>query len=155
LFVYDATTRNFAALQCQANGAGNALVTTRFRAISTGIHTLLVYGHVSTVMGGYSLRVLPKYHEAGADWDGQNFEPNNSQAIAYSLTPAQAGGLTAAIEQRASIYGTNGGDRDWYTFPGLGQPRRTLLRYRMSAEASGKAQRSTSATAPTTTVVSS
>lgn len=116
LFVYDTVTKSPAALQCQANGAGPALVTVSFKAASTGTYTFLVYPHVATAIGSYSLRVLPKYHEAGASWDAQTFEPNNSQANAFPITPALASGITAAIEQRDTIFSTNSDDADWYTF---------------------------------------
>ncbi len=116
LFVYDTVTQSPAALQCQANGAGHVLVTVSFKAASTGTYTFRVYPHVATAIGSYSLRVLPKYHEAGASWDVQTFEPNNSQANAFPLTPALASGITAVIEQRDSIFSTNSDDADWYTF---------------------------------------
>jgi len=116
LFAFDTTTNTPVARQCLLGGSGNVLTTLSFKATSTGTYTLLVYGHVPTEAGTYSLRVLPKYGEAGASWDATTFEPNNSEPNAYPLTPTQTRGITAVFEPRDSLYFTQSGDNDWYTF---------------------------------------
>lgn len=116
LFVYDAVTNSTVTQQCQPNGSNNILSTMSFKASSTGTYTLLIYPHVPTTTGTYSVRVLPKYGEAGASWDTQNYEPNNSEPNAYPITTEQAQGFSSTIEPRDSIYATNSGDNDWYVF---------------------------------------
>lgn len=116
LAVFDTVTNSEVALQCLPNGSGEVLTSVTIKAASSGAYKLRVRAHVTTSVGSYSLRVLPKYGEAGASWDAQTFEPNNSQANAFPITPALASGITAAIEQRDTIFSTNSDDTDWYTF---------------------------------------
>jgi hypothetical protein len=87
LAIFDTTTSSEIALQCLPNGSGEVLTSITIKAASSGAYKVRVRAHVSTSVGSYNLRVLPKYGEAGAGWDAQYSGPRNldSQSGAGSV----------------------------------------------------------------------
>ncbi|WP_420632369.1 hypothetical protein [Candidatus Leptofilum sp.] len=101
---------------CIPNGRGNVHTLLSFVAGVDGTHTFQVAAHAPEVSGDYSLRVLPRYDDALARWDGSTYEPNNTLANAFAITPGHENGLTSVLESRKSRYSTNSGDVDVYRF---------------------------------------
>ncbi|NJN66887.1 MAG: DUF11 domain-containing protein [Chloroflexaceae bacterium] len=116
LMLFDASGNQIAG-ECDA--AGNATGNIHHRAILTagvaGTIYIRILANVETAIGFYSLRVLPKYDEPGAQWE-ENFEPNSSRRNAYQIMPGYENALTSDIELRNPIYSTYQPDLDWYRF---------------------------------------
>ncbi len=106
------------ARQCNANdqthSAGNVHHSMEFIASDSGTYYILVRPNVDTVSGFYSIRVLPKYDQPGADWDPVSFEPNNAIWNSYPIKPGVDNWLTSQIDLRDPIYSTFFADQDWY-----------------------------------------
>jgi hypothetical protein len=112
LRIYNETGTKLAGDCEPAMRTGNVHAIAQFTASTSGNHTIEVFPNGTQVIGGYSLRVLPKYDEGGA-WDG-TFEPNNQPANAFQIAPGLGTPLTAAIEQRNPAFSTFAPDRDYY-----------------------------------------
>jgi hypothetical protein len=101
---------------CAPNGFGNVHTVASFVAGVTGKYTIQVAAHAPQVSGDYSLRVLPKFDDDAAKWDQATFEPNNTLANAFTITPGYDNALTSVIEPRQASYSTSNGDIDIYRF---------------------------------------
>lgn len=119
--VYNAS-RTLIGGECSAKGVGrtggNVHHVVSFMAPLSGLIYIRITPNSYTANGTYSLRILPKYDEPGADWDAQ-FEPNNAQVNAYLIQPGYAQVLTSQIEARMLPYATYYPDVDWYRFEGF------------------------------------
>jgi len=108
--------RNEIVRRCAPYGAGNVHTLVQFTAGVTGTHYIRVAPHAKSVVGTYSLRILPKYDEPNAVWDSDTLEPNNRLANAYPIKIGSANALTSWIEERERQFSTNYRDLDWYRF---------------------------------------
>ena len=111
--IYD-PAGNEISRQCEPNGAGNTHVSIGFLAGTTGVHTIKVVPHGTSVLGTYSLRILPKYDEPDVAWDPITFEPNDWLNSAYSIGIGSSNALDSQIEARNPQFATNYGDADVY-----------------------------------------
>jgi hypothetical protein len=111
--VYD-PAENEIRRQCPPNGVGNVHTGFQFQAGVTGTYHLRVAAHGNSVLGTYSLRILPKYDEPDAVWDSETFEPNNWFVNAYILEIGSTNALSTQIEARKSQFATVSGDYDSY-----------------------------------------
>lgn len=99
------------------NGTGNANARIIFTFSTSGVYYLLAKDcYYCNWTGTYSLRILPKYDEPGAAWDGNNDdEPNDVKELAYAI------GVDAENAQSHQLFAnTNlvspGSDYDYYHF---------------------------------------
>lgn len=66
--------------------------------------------------GNYSIRILPKYNEAGAKFNS-NHEPNDEMSLAYPLEVGVAKGIRSNLADVTS-YARDANDYDFYVFQG-------------------------------------
>ena len=118
LRIYNSMLTELQESQCRASGAGNVNNIVQFKAGRNDTLLIRASANEATAVGVYSLRVLPRYSEPGAEWDLTTFEPNNDIANAYPILVGQINGLTTSIEERNTSFATNTVDFDWYRFEG-------------------------------------
>jgi hypothetical protein len=99
-------------------GTGNANARIVYTFSTSGTYFILVKDcyYPCNWTGTYSLRILPKYDEPGAEWDGENDdEPNDVMPLANAIA---VGAENAQSHQlfNHSIYVTNAADQDFYWF---------------------------------------
>lgn len=98
-----------------ANGTGSSNARLLFTAAETGSYYVEV-ASAATWSGAYSLRILPKYDEAGADWNSDNdYEPNDTPEIANLLDVGQDKALVRNLFDYSN-YVSSAGDQDYYRF---------------------------------------
>jgi hypothetical protein len=114
LHIYDPSGSSI-LIQCENEGAGNVHTSAEFIAGYTGIFFIRVAAHEDTMVGSYSIRILPKYGQQYASWDTDSLEPNNRALNSYQLEVNDEG-LVSAIESRDDQYSTNKADVDWFRF---------------------------------------
>jgi serine/threonine protein kinase len=100
--------------ECRTNGAGNVHHRIQFKAGVDGTYYIGVVPNNQSLVGNYSIRLLPKHDRDGAAWNPETQEPNNLAVNAYLLEPGRP--LASSVEERNISYSTDGGDRDWYSF---------------------------------------
>ena len=115
LAVFDSSLLQVAR-QCQPVGAQNVHTVTQFTPGISGTFYIQVAAHSKQVLGGYSLRILPKHNEPNTFWDSTTFEPNNWLANAYRINLGREKALKTQIEPRNNTYSTNAADKDWFQF---------------------------------------
>jgi hypothetical protein len=114
LHIYDPSGSSI-LIQCENEGAGNVHTSAEFIAGYSGTFFIRVAAHEDTMVGSYSIRILPKYGQEYASWDTGTLEPNNRALNSYQLE-VNGEGLVSAIEPRNDQYSTNKADIDWYRF---------------------------------------
>jgi hypothetical protein len=100
--------------ECRTNGAGNVHHRIQFKAGVDGTYYIGVVPNNESLLGNYSIRLLPKHDRDVAGWNPQTQEPNNFAINGYLLEPGRP--LISSVEERNISYSTSGGDRDWYRF---------------------------------------
>jgi hypothetical protein len=105
--------------QCEPGAGVNVHTSLVFTAGNSGTYYFAVTPHVNSVSGGYSVRVLPRYDETGADWDAQTYEPNNRAVNAHLIEIGRLNALRSSIASQNSAYSAERADRDWYRFPAI------------------------------------
>jgi hypothetical protein len=107
---------NSIASDCNRYGAGNMHNDLDFTAGVSATYYILVQPNSKLDAGSYSLRLLPKHGEPGANWDPTTYEPNNNRRNAHEIGLGYQNALTSEIELRDPIYSTYTVDHDWYRF---------------------------------------
>lgn len=111
--LYD-TAENEIQRRCSPNGTGNVHSSFTFTAGLTSTYKLRVAAHADSVLGTYSLRILPKFDEPAAAWSSTSFEPNNAINNAYPLQVGMSNALNSQIEGRNSQFSNVYADVDSY-----------------------------------------
>jgi hypothetical protein len=106
------------ASQCNPNGHNNIHSYIEFTASASGVHYIKVIpvNAGSSDVGSYSLRILPKHDQPGADWNAIDFEPNDVESLAYAMDIGLNNAITSNIEARSSQFSTVQADVDWFRF---------------------------------------
>ncbi len=118
IWLFDSAGSQLANDRFGEAGTGNADARITFTFNQSGTYFILVKesDHNAVWHGDYSLRILPKYDQPGADWDPENdHEPNDEWVLAYEIQP----GYANAQEHNLAVYSnivTNTGDHDYYRF---------------------------------------
>ena len=107
---------NEVSKRCTPWGPGNVHTMVAFTAGVSGDYRFQIMSHSPNVEGGYNLRVLPKYDQPDAKWDGVTFEPNNYMENAYPIVPGRENALTSTIGHRNPAFSTTNADHDAYRF---------------------------------------
>ncbi|MFV9505490.1 MAG: hypothetical protein AB4911_13120 [Oscillochloridaceae bacterium umkhey_bin13] len=102
--------------QCGLGGGGRVHTYAEFQADRSGPFLIRIQAHATNLTGSYRLRILPKFNEPGASWDGTTFEPNNHATVAYAITAGGGNRYTTEIEEVSGIYSRRGGDVDFFRF---------------------------------------
>ena len=106
----------------QLSGTGHADARIVWTYATLDIYYIKVASQPGTNWSGhYSLRVLPKYGEAGAGWDVSNDdEPNDVWEISNSFSAGTVNAQTHQIYPLNGSVVTHAADRDWYRFTAFG-----------------------------------
>ncbi|MEM9773129.1 MAG: PPC domain-containing protein [Chloroflexota bacterium] len=119
LWLYNLNGTLLANDQYGSNGTGNANARIVYTFATGGTYYLLVkddHARSFTWTGTYSLRVLPKHSEQGAEWDLDNdSEPNDVLALANELKVGLNNAQTHQLFPH-STFVTNNSDFDFYYF---------------------------------------
>lgn len=118
LAIYDLAV-NEIQRQCSTNGTGNIHLVTQLTSGLDGLLYLQVFPHTESVVGGYSLRILPKHDAPFASWETITHEPNDQAINAYPITLGWQNEIVAAIEPRGNSFATNWADTDFYYFDAI------------------------------------
>jgi hypothetical protein len=104
-------------LETGSFGTGNADKQIVFTFTSPGTYFLEVtQANFTSWTGTYSLRVLPKYDQPGAAWDGANdSEPNDVHELANQLALGPTNAVTRQIQANTNIV-SGDEDQDYYRF---------------------------------------
>jgi len=117
LWLYDADGTLLKNDQWGEFGAGGANARMTYTFTTAGEYFILVKDRTNIAWTGtYSLRILPRYDEPGADWDAENDnEPNGVRILA---NPIEAGWQQAETHLLAphTAFVTNDSDYDFYHF---------------------------------------
>lgn len=99
------------------SGTGNANARIVYTFATSGTYFVLVKDEWNIAWTGtYSLRILPKYDEPGAEWNSSNdYEPNEVLPLAYALGVGAENAQTHQLFNHA-VYVTNNSDHDFYRF---------------------------------------
>lgn len=99
------------------NGTGETNARLVFTFSTAGTYFIKVKdSEFNTWAGTYSLRVLPKYDEAGAGWDStKDYEPNDVLELAYLLELGPDQAQTQQIFNDSNLV-SPGSDHDYYRF---------------------------------------
>jgi len=117
LWLYNASETEIANDQYGNNGTGSANTRIVFRPASDGTYFIRVRrASFQTWTGTYSLRVLPRYDEPGADWNADNDdEPNDTFAIANEIDIGLSNAQTHQIFDNSNLVSAST-DQDFYHF---------------------------------------
>ncbi|KPL91953.1 PPC domain-containing protein [Herpetosiphon geysericola] len=117
LWLYNSSGTLIANDQGGNNGTGNVNARIVFTFVTAGTYFIKVGpDYFINWSGTYSLRVLPKYDQAGAAWNTTNdYEPNDVFAIANTITPGYPNAVTRQIFDNSN-YVSADGDQDIYRF---------------------------------------
>jgi hypothetical protein len=116
LWLYNSSGTYLADDNYGNNGSGNSNARLSFTANATDTYYIRVAKSdwANSWYGTYSLRVLPKFDEAGAARDGQG-EPNDSSYLATPINVGAQHVLSRTLFDHSN-YVTNGSDVDYYAF---------------------------------------
>ncbi|MEZ4864464.1 MAG: pre-peptidase C-terminal domain-containing protein [Caldilineaceae bacterium] len=120
LFVYDSNFSEIAKDDgYDSNGTGNRNASLVFTANTTGVYFIQLYPWYNNWGSGpYSIRILPKYDQPSAQWDG-DYEPNNWAEHAPTLQVGALNAITTSMEGLDSSYLADYDvryDTDWFRF---------------------------------------
>ncbi len=117
LWLYDSTQALITHDQYGDNGTGSANARIQYTFLTGGTYYILVKdAQYYTWTGTYSLRILPRYDEPGAEWDTTNDnEPNDVRALANQIEVGLSNAQTHQLFNNSN-YVTNGSDYDYYWF---------------------------------------
>ncbi len=115
VYLYDANSTELANDYYGSNGTNNANARITYTFSTAGTYYVSVQ-NFSGWTGRYSLRILPKHDEPGADWDPENdYEPNDVLSLANHIEVGSEKAQTHQITPN-SAYVSNGPERDFYHF---------------------------------------
>lgn len=117
IWLYNNSGSAIANDQYGNSGTGDANARIVYKFVSQGTYYVLVRRpQFGTWQGTYSLRILPKHDESGADWDATNDnEPNGVLELANNILVGLNNAQTHQIFDHSSFV-TNDSDFDWYHF---------------------------------------
>ncbi|MCA9959996.1 MAG: pre-peptidase C-terminal domain-containing protein, partial [Anaerolineales bacterium] len=117
IWLYDNSQTLITHDQYGDNGTGNANARIVYTFSTSGTYFVLVKDCTyCTWTGTYSLRILPKYDEPGAEWDAANDnEPNDVLQLANEIQVGLQNAQTHLLFNHSN-YVTNNSDHDFYRF---------------------------------------
>ncbi|NJK82392.1 MAG: hypothetical protein HC914_22130 [Chloroflexaceae bacterium] len=117
LWLYNANETEIADDEFGDNGTGNANARIVFSPTNTDTYFIRVRrASFQTWTGTYSLRVLPRYDEPGAEWnDNNDNEPNDTFAIANQIDIGLSNAQTRLIFDNSNLVSADT-DQDFYHF---------------------------------------
>lgn len=117
LWLYNSSGSLITDDQNGRNGTGDADARIVYKFTTDDIHYIRVrHEPFGSWRGTYSIRILPKHNEPGAEWDdAQDDEPNGVLEIANEISVGLSNAQTHELFD-ASSFITNDSDYDWYHF---------------------------------------
>ncbi len=139
LWLYNGSGSLLAHDQYGSYGTGNANARIVYTFSTSGTYFILVKDRYNYAwLGSYSLRILPKYGEPGAEWDaGNDNEPNDVRELANEIEVGLSNAETHQLFDHTN-YVTNGSDYDWYRFTAVAGRTYVIETYNIQGVGSGQ-----------------